>query len=57
MDNRAGCAYFAQYTEQNFKLDTTSSIFTAELYAILKVVQLIENSNLLKAYYPTDSNK
>ena len=55
MDNGVGCAYFAQNTQQNFKLDRNSSIFTAELYAILKAVQLIENSNYRNFTILTDS--
>ena len=55
MGNGVGCAYFTQYTEQSFKLDINSSIFTAELYAILKVVQMIENSNHRNFTILTDS--
>ena len=37
------CFYFSPHMKQTFKLDTNISIFTAELYAILKVMHLIEN--------------
>ena len=39
-----GCAYFTLSSREIFKLDKYSSVFSAELYAILKVLQYIESN-------------
>ena len=50
-----GCAYFISGLVQIFKLEIYSSVFSAELYAILKVLQFIDSNNNRNFTILTDS--
>ena len=53
--NGTGCAYVLNNEENSFKLKKHSSIFTAELYSIFKVLQCIENVHNRNFTNVTDS--
>ena len=53
--NGTGCAYVLNNEENSFKLEKHSSIFTAELYSIFKVLQRIENVHNRNFTILTDS--
>ena len=44
-DIGTGGAYYMHSEQENFKLSNKASIFTAEIYDILKVLQVIERNN------------
>ena len=55
IQEQGGGAYFMGNEQENFKLDNKASIFTAELYSILKSLQVIERSNNRKFTILCDS--
>ena len=55
MNNRTGCAYIVNGIACKFRLTRHSSVFSAELYAILKSLQYIKNSILNKFVIYSDS--